>query len=1763
MRSLFKKALSAVVALSLFSASSELFGKTGNTDSVKDDPLVLKSLWTKYEKAVSSDLPVRAADILQDIISESEKKHLSWDFYHAWDLYVTNRESRNWKESEKYRKMMSEGISEYGDPFLVFFHDAGKWTVGADSLWSYVYSRKESLLSSRNGGFYGRRGRIFNQYVPDALAENITDDYEYSLWVLLSRYDLGRELRKKIYGELEACVSDSYPLSAVLEFNGILSLPEKEQKDSMEAFAGKYDGKAAALLAEQLLMHGEFNEMEGNAGSGDYSAFREKCSGFEKRRASFKGCETLIADNCTIVKSLADLMDSESLVCHVDSGTVTLLTRNLKKVMVSAGRGEDILYEGTVVNAKGSYYVCDTLKLRLPDFDDGEYWVECRSAKTEYSRLPYEKYTLSVAVRTTKEGTAIYVADYLTGKPVEKADVELLKKGEVVSVAENMSFPGFAMLPENLMKMMEENPSDRFYLRCSTTDANGRIRKSRELAVWNMYSQSAGTESGMRAELLLDRKLYAPGDTVFFKGIVSGFSGKENTGCVGKLPVKVMLRDAERNEVASCNLVTNSFGSVSGKFIVPENRRNGYFSLILESDGKVAGMASFRVEDLVLPSFGVAFDEGNDVILAGDTVTVSGKLFSYSGHGMESARISYVVTAYDSVREGVLQVGNDGRFELKFRAEQEVSGYVGNVRIKVTDATGETQEFSRTVYVTDMLHMNVDVHNEIADASVVREAVRGKLQPGLSRGVSVVSSDTVDLTFILDLYGRDMDYALPVSYKLMKDGKILSADRTVTGKRISIDLGTEKSGKYVIEAVVNGKDGYGKELSDTLEYEMLKLKDDAEFLDFHVDNIFKVVDNGNISLQFGSTSGPVWAVADIYGPGKALLNSEMISIGGTSSGNGSLMNIEYEWRPEWGNEAVLQVFYFRNGKSYEYSHRYTRNSEVRRMPLKIVSFEDRALPDTEYSVIIRGGAETECLAAVFDISTERIMPNRWDVPVRDGVSVENVRISRAEGSDGTGRYGLMNSARLGKAVASAYVADTAADSAVMEEEVSGSGLSDVDIRENFSRTLAFEPFIEADDDGMMSFRFRTSDALSTYCIQLFAHDRDMNCAVAREEMLVTLPLKVSLLPPAFLYGGDKYFLRATVSSNADEMIKGRLVMSVYEGDRHDKTLPAEEESVHVEIPASGSGEYDFGIDVADTFVQNGKIGIRLVFISDDGAFSDGLFVTVPVYPAAQTLMESHSSVLLPGMSEDSLLTELRSRFVNMSSYGAEYRSMSLKDLLSDAVSVPDEPESPDVLSLTGYLQMTILHARMHGVSEDVYRESFLKIFDKVLSCQNSDGGFGWYEGMKSSPLITAVVLERIASMRDLNSRIPEGLGENIAEAVGYLDGRQFCDRMKPDWSGRLSLEQYLSVRTRYFEVPFTVPMNRNDFREFRKEMKAYLFPVKKRGLDSQILAKARRVRILMNLSIDSSGNLIKAWKLDGYSARRRLSSINDDLSSLVQYAVRHPSGGWYYPNAVLPFRGLIESELYAHAYLCNLFRDASGLIAGNIISGRNALRKNDDLGRELRQIADGIRLWIMVQKETQHWESDPAFSEAAVSVLDASAGVLETKIVSLSGKYVRPFGEIRASGNGLSIEKKYFRLSRGEGGIVRRELEEGDLLSVGDKLVAEYTVHSDENRSFVRVSVPHAASLYPAAPLSGFVSGFQRPAASGTYLFFPQCYRNVKPEASEYMFDILPEEKTVIEEEFHVVQAGVFAEPVVEVECLYSEHYRANGNSRYPVESGN
>ena len=216
-------------------------------------------------------------------------------------------------------------------------------------------------------------------------------------------------------------------------------------------------------------------------------------------------------------------------------------------------------------------------------------------------------------------------------------------------------------------------------------------------------------------------------------------------------------------------------------------------------------------------------------------------------------------------------------------------------------------------------------------------------------------------------------------------------------------------------------------------------------------------------------------------------------------------------------------------------------------------------------------------------------------------------------------------------------------------------MDEVSVRSDYSTSLAFEPNLRTDGNGNATLKFKTSDKLSTFVVQVYAHTKEMKNALLRKEMVVSIPVKVNVVQPGFLYKGDKYILHATVSSNSDKPVSGTVALQSYAGSDYEGTKPFATLTKKVTVPAGKTVPVEFTVDpkVKD------MLGLKVVFADNAKSFSDAMFVTVPVYDAEQTLTEAHSAVLLAGMDKNVLIQRLRGAFTGTTSAGAEYKEIDI------------------------------------------------------------------------------------------------------------------------------------------------------------------------------------------------------------------------------------------------------------------------------------------------------------------------------------------------------------------------------------------------------------------------------------------------------------------------------------------------------------------------
>ncbi len=1724
--------------LGIFAAVAALFTSSS-------DEHVLTDLWKKYEVAQKADLPKTQLQVLDDIKAKSLKDRLMWDYYDACETSRSVTSSLNWKLRDSASTAFRNEIENYGDPSLCFYYY--KMYGGVD-LQQFVEQNASALKEVHTPELARRIS--WSGFPSDAyelrsfINDRISNDYEFALWTLwLSNNASGAS---KVEPSLRTCLDGKQPESDILDFLKIFRFTSNDKSEAAyQAYASDHKDEAVALLARQQLLSLKLASLERNnkGTSDDYKALRADCVQFNADAKKFSGIDGKLASCCTGATRLIKELDSEDLSFEIKDSHLTVVARNVKKVDFSLRQDGKTKYSAVLKNDVGSYYRRDTLRMDLPaSLDDGTYDALCDYGGTDKTvETEYEKYTLSLALRDSNVGKCIYVADFKTGEPVYKADLTMISNETVVATCPAFSFVGFTPLPDNFVSKAS-NSRKSYVIRCSLKTADGRLRLSRDEYFNGAGNSSFSYSDASYATMITDCGAYNPGDVAKFKAIF--YKGNPKDGyrvCEAGEKVQAVLYDAEYKKVTELSLKTGEFGSVAGEFSLPADRKGGSWHIEAVC-GKADANRYFVVDEYVLPNFTLEFDKAEGFSFVGDRITVSGTVKAYSGHSLSGAKIRWSVSGeVDGESGSEIKIGDGGRFSFSFKAGKADVVYSQwyNINVTVVDATGETLEFSTSRYA---IWGNISVSAELKDL------LEGRFR--LTEGKTNSELGIIDSNARLTFETRNQDgviVPIDIRYEVSKGSQTVASGSVTSGEEIAVYLSKYASGVFTVKVACQALDQAGQAHKGEYSYTFLKVSDDAKYLEDSFSMYYRKMVGDGIRFQIGDSSAPLWAIIQLWGEDNRVLRAQTIHLTGAKGKVGSLATIDWEYLNSYPDNVVLSVFYFRDGTSTQYTLDYSRPVSKYTLPLSFTRFTDEARPSSTVEIAFRTSAEAECAATVFDKSTETIQSNVWR-PVSLWFSeVSAPYVSTCCGSDGTvifrpflcyaesaasgSRKPLMKSSR--NAVDMAVVDfDCVAEESVAASAALMDDAAEVDVRSDFKAALAFEPFIRPDKDGNAVLKFRTSDKLSSYVVQVFAHDKNMNSAAMRQEMLVTVPVKLSVVEPKYLFKGDRYVLNAAVASAAKTEVKGDVLVQIYDASEYAAVKGSEPVLTLVrKLGALAPGaNADLSFDLSEAIAKVENLGIRLTFVGQPDAagntYSDAVFVSVPVFEAFQTLTEAHSGVLLAGMDRSALLAQLRSQFVNVQAEGAECKEISIIDMVREALPALQNPESENVFSLVDAYYSNALSAALDGPAKaDSLSSVQASLMARILACRNCDGGFAWFKDMNSSPIVTAAVLGRFAGLRDRG--LIELDVDVYSAAAEYLDRQQFDTKGKrPYWCGGLSMEQYLYARSLFADVKLAVKPSR----AFRKEAAAYLVPKKARGLNGRILSKARRLKTLVNLLATEDGVSLASSLGVKLNAKAKISaSVKADYASLYEYAQPHKNGGSYYPNAVMPFRGLLESEAYAHSLLCDLFK-----------------------GTEYDSLADQIRLWLMLQKETQQWSSDPAYVEALASVLDGSDEVLVTKVILLSKRYRKPFEEIKAAGNGFTLDREY-ALIGSDGGT--KALNDGDVLRVGDKVVASYRIWNEENRSFVRLSVPRPACLRPVDQLSGHYGWWMSPLRiAGWYSFSPQGYRWVRSASTEYWFDSYPEEKTTITETFYVTQEGVFTSPVAEIESLYAPHYRANAD---------
>ncbi|MFQ6601517.1 alpha-2-macroglobulin family protein [Flavobacterium sp. C3NV] len=376
-----------------------------------------------------------------------------------------------------------------------------------------------------------------------------------------------------------------------------------------------------------------------------------------------------------------------------------------------------------------------TTEVLLPKLEKGSYLVyfESDSDLKDKKAFCYETISvsnLSVLASQTSSKETFQVLDRKTGKPVENATIK--SPSFYIKTDKN----GIAV---NSQKLNNYNYED-LIVNAENDTLNihkNYINYNSEYIAENDKNDSY---SDGKVEFYLDRAIYRPGQTVYYKGIAIHEKNNKNI-IVTNTTFKINVEDVNRKKVQEFTVTTNEFGSFSGEFILPKTGLTGTFTMKADEPNTYENdiiynkdeedhpfwdhvnlknsEIEFRVEEYKRPKFEVTFDPKKESFQVNQPMKVKGTAKAFAGSNISDAKVTYTVTRYTSyyrsyyaqdnneiLASGETKTDASGKFIIDFVASPSKNSKknllpVFNYRIKanVTDINGESHETETTVKV--------------------------------------------------------------------------------------------------------------------------------------------------------------------------------------------------------------------------------------------------------------------------------------------------------------------------------------------------------------------------------------------------------------------------------------------------------------------------------------------------------------------------------------------------------------------------------------------------------------------------------------------------------------------------------------------------------------------------------------------------------------------------------------------------------------------------------------------------------------------------------------------------------------------------------------------------------------------------------------------------------------------------------------------------------------------------------------------------------
>ena len=683
-------------------------------------------------------------------------------------------------------------------------------------------------------------------------------------------------------------------------------------------------------------------------------------------------------------------------------------------------------------------YQDHSLEVKLDAVPEGEYMV-VMSNRADFSggenalSYAFTRVTLiSYIHRNLPDGTIeFHVLNRQTGEPLTsaKADVYGSKYNynkstyEPVLVGSYTTDPrGYILVPyvrnENLSGLYTNFTYHKDFTSTVPID-----QQSYYYGSFHQYKEPPRAEY-VQVMFFLDRAIYRPGQTIYFKGLVIRTNGAKSE-IVPKHRTTVTLLDVNAQPRGQVEVTTNDYGTFSGTFQAPTSGLTGEMTL---RTGENAGEASFSVEEYKRPKFEATFEPIKASFRLNESIHTEGKAQAYSGAAIDGAKVQYRVVRVAhfpywwyyrwgyypqspemEITHGETATDAAGKFAVDFTAIPDLTvdrasdpTFSYTVYADVTDINGETHSATTIVTVGyKSLVLQVPVTNLDKDVAKVPELT---IRATNLAGVPQTAQGTVTIyplkapakpfrarlweqpdrhlykqseyynLFPADLYADEGN-----KFTWEKDNAVLTLPFNTAEKTTFAinDLAKWKTGEYVLEITANDKDGQPvKEVTYFTVYSLL-----AKTLATPAVHAFQPVKltaepGETATFMAGTSVRRITVLYEVERDG-TILSKEWVTLGDEQR----LFKIPVV-ESHRGNLSIHYTFVYDN-RLYHQSETVNVPYTNKALDITFESFRDKLLPgqQEQWKIRIKGkGADkvaAEMVATLYDASLDAFRTHGW------------------------------------------------------------------------------------------------------------------------------------------------------------------------------------------------------------------------------------------------------------------------------------------------------------------------------------------------------------------------------------------------------------------------------------------------------------------------------------------------------------------------------------------------------------------------------------------------------------------------------------------------------------------------------------------------------------------------------------------------------------------------------------------------------------------